>query len=130
MAAAGTAARSIEANARDNVAGCFMAALLELRGLRRGALRCRPSRALSVAVRKGDAMRARTEAAATGGATAAPSGVPPDLSGGTPGMVYAIGSFVWHIVQNAPNQGSASGARCAARWTIHPSQVPVLGEAR
>jgi len=45
-------------------------------------------------------------------------------------MVYAIGSFVWHIVQNAPNQGSASGARCAARWTIHPSQVPVLGEAR
>src|SRR5262249_22375167 len=58
----------------------------ELRGWRRGALRRRPSRALCVCPGKGDAICARAEDALTRGATAAPSGFPPDLSGGFPGM--------------------------------------------
>src|SRR5262245_4719053 len=93
MAAAGTAARSIEANARDKITCCFMVALLELRGLRRGALRRRPSRALRGAVGKGDAIGGRAEATANRATTAAPLGLLPERSGGIPGVVYAMGSF-------------------------------------
>src|SRR5262245_52866941 len=57
MAAAGMAARSTKANVRGKVACCFIAALLELRRLRRGAHAVEHYERYVFAPSKGDAIR-------------------------------------------------------------------------